>query len=96
MPARRVESPGAKGRNVPSSLHQDSGHGSDGVKRLLGLFDGIRSHWIPEAEVRAETWALGVRHRGEVLQGARSEMRAPDVSPRRAILLKAVIRNQAH
>ncbi len=52
----------------------------------------IRSHWIPPAEVRAEIWALGTRHRGRVIEGARIEGGASGVSFRRAILLKAVIR----
>lgn len=52
----------------------------------------LRSHWIPLNEVRAETWALGARHNGRVLEGARAEGRDPGISFRRAILLKAVIR----
>ena len=48
--------------------------------------------WIPRAEVRAEAWAIGVRHRGQVVEGARLEGRADGLTFRRAILLKAVIR----
>jgi hypothetical protein len=48
--------------------------------------------WIPPAEVRAEIWAMGSRHRGRVVEGAREESRAPGLSFRRAILLRAVIR----
>jgi hypothetical protein len=55
----------------------------------------LRSHWIPLAEVRAETWALGARHQGRVLEGARKEGKAPGISFRRAVLLKAVIRQHA-
>jgi len=54
----------------------------------------LRSFWIPQDEVRAETWALGTRHRGRVIAGARIEGRDPGISFRRAILLKAVIRHQ--
>jgi hypothetical protein len=43
--------------------------------------------------VRAETWAIGGRHQGEVLAGARRELTAPGISFRRALLLKGVIRN---
>jgi hypothetical protein len=52
----------------------------------------LKALWIPTAEVRAETWAIGVRHRGQVVEGARQEGRAAGLSFRRAILLKAVIR----
>jgi hypothetical protein len=50
------------------------------------------SCWIPHAEVRAEMWAMGARHRGRVVEGAREEGRTPGLSFRRAVLLKAVIR----
>ncbi len=62
---------------------------------LQALSNQIRSYWISPREVRAEAWALGGRHRGEVLQGARLEAKAADLSFRRAILLKAVIRSQS-
>ncbi len=54
----------------------------------------LRSFWIPVDEVRAETWALGTRHQGRVIAGARIEGADPTISFRRAILLKAVIRRQ--
>jgi hypothetical protein len=53
----------------------------------------VRAHWIPPHEVRAEVWALGGRHQGRVLEGARIELTTLDVSFRRAVLLKAVIRS---
>ncbi len=53
----------------------------------------FRSHWISPAEVRAEVWALGGRHRGEVLEGARSELKGGGISIRRSVLLRAVIRS---
>ena len=46
-----------------------------------------------EGQTGAEAWALGGRHQGRVLEGARAEARAPDITFRRAILLKAVIRS---
>jgi hypothetical protein len=61
--------------------------------RLLAT---VRYQWISPAEVRAETWALGVRHDGRPMEGARSELKARDVSVRRAVLLKAVIRSLRH
>lgn len=58
------------------------------------MLDSLRSSWIPEAEVRAEAWALGGRHRGEVVEGARSELKIPGISGQRSILLHAVIRRR--
>jgi hypothetical protein len=62
-------------------------------KPLQSIVARLRSYWISEQEIRAEAWALGGRHHGQVLEGARSESRAPGLSFRRAILLKAVIRS---
>lgn len=62
------------------------------VRDFLKTFS---SQWVSPHEVRAEAWALGSRHMGEVLQGARSELQAPSLSARRAVLLKAVIRAYA-
>ena len=55
-------------------------------------FERLKALWIAPAEVRAEAWALGVRHGGRVVEGAREESREPGLTIRRAILLKAVIR----
>jgi hypothetical protein len=60
---------------------------------LAGIVKAWRSQWVGEAEVRAEAWALGGRHRGEVVEGARTELLARPMAPRRAVLLKAVIRS---
>ena len=59
--------------------------------RLLNAF---RSNAISDAEARAEAWALGGRHRGEVVQGARTELTAAELTPARARLLHAVIRRE--
>jgi hypothetical protein len=59
---------------------------------LTWSLGGLRALWVPPEEVRAETWAIGARHGGRVAEGAREEGRAPGLSFRRAILLKAVIR----
>jgi hypothetical protein len=61
---------------------------------VTGLLQAVRSRWVSRAEVRAEAWALGVRHRGEVTDGARIELAAPGISARRSLLLKAVIRSR--
>jgi hypothetical protein len=55
--------------------------------------EGLRSTWVPPQEVRAEAWALGGRHRGRVLEGARLELAASGLAVRRSILLRAVIRS---
>jgi hypothetical protein len=59
---------------------------------LTRVLARVAANWIAPAEVRAETWAIGARHGGRVVEGAREEGRAPGLSFRRAILLKAVIR----
>lgn len=46
-------------------------------------------------EVRAEAFFLGNRHRGEIREGARKELRAPGLDPDRAALLRAVLRLSA-
>ncbi|MCR5879812.1 hypothetical protein [Phenylobacterium sp. J367] len=45
-----------------------------------------------EAEVRAEIWSLGTRHRGWPLEGALDELKGSDVTPARAQLLRACVR----
>ena len=65
------------------------------MKRLSDLMNALRPNRIDPSEIRAETWSLGNRHHGEVLKGARSELNTPDITPRRATLLKAVIRSLA-
>ena len=46
-----------------------------------------------KAEVRAEVWNLGVRHRGEPLAGAKQELDDPDLPAARAALLRACVRS---
>ena len=57
------------------------------------LLDRLRPAGVSAQDVRAETWALGSRHKGDVAAGARLELEAPGVKPPRAALLKAVIRS---
>ena len=52
----------------------------------------IRDRWIPPSEVRAEAWALGGRHAGDVVRGARQELSRPGLPLRRSVLLRLVIR----
>ena len=62
------------------------------ISALQNFLKTIRSHWISPHEVRREALALGGRHLGEVLAGARKEMAEPNIPFRRAVLLRAVIR----
>lgn len=59
---------------------------------LIASLARLKALWIAPSEVRAEMWAIGGRHCGQVIEGAREEGRTPGLSFRRAILLKAVIR----
>lgn len=45
-----------------------------------------------EAAVRAEIWGLGSRHRGAPLEGALDELKASGLTPARAQLLRACVR----
>ncbi|HVY35260.1 MAG TPA: hypothetical protein VG960_12670 [Caulobacteraceae bacterium] len=77
---------------------------------MAALFDGARdqalrglravvgqalSYRVRYQEIRREAFALGGRHMGQVLVGARLESEAPSLSFRRAVLLKAVIRSES-
>jgi hypothetical protein len=52
--------------------------------------------WLPsgpsDADVRSEVWKLGVRHRGEPLDGALAELKTGGLSAERAQLLQACVR----
>jgi len=55
---------------------------------LLGWFG---AGGVTQAEVRAEVWRLGTRHRGEPLAGALQELAEGSISPARASLLRACV-----
>lgn len=58
-------------------------------RALLASFGARRAS---PREVRAEAFFLGSRHKGEIREGAEKELLAPDLTPDRAALLRAVIR----
>jgi len=64
------------------------------MSALLGLLERLRPWRLTDHQIRAEAWALGVRHQGEIRAGAQQEARAPNISLRRAILLRAVLRGE--
>lgn len=57
----------------------------------MGLFGWLATFAPSAAEVRAEVWKLGVRHRGEPLAGALRELDERQVTPARAALLRACV-----
>ena len=51
----------------------------------------IEAYETTDAEIRAEVWKLGVRHHGQALDGALTELRDTSIPPARTALL-----NHAH
>jgi hypothetical protein len=62
---------------------------------ISSLMSSLRAKVVSERQIRAEAWALGGRHHGEVVSGARLELKFPRIGLRRAILLRAVIASYA-
>lgn len=62
---------------------------SGGFTRFLQL---IFRPAVGKAEVRAEVWRLGERHRGWPLEGALAELEEPNLPAARADLLRACVR----
>ena len=60
--------------------------------RWTALLELVGIHHITAQEVRAETLFLGSRHQGRIVEGARLELKAPEISAYRVALLRAVIR----
>ena len=48
---------------------------------------------VTPAEVRAEIWRLGARHRGEPLDGALKELSEVETSPAQTALLRACVQH---
>lgn len=57
----------------------------------MGLFNWFSALAPSAAEIRAEVWKLGVRHRGEPLQGALQELKDGGASTSRTALLRACV-----
>jgi hypothetical protein len=57
----------------------------------VGLFSWLSALAPSAAEIRAEVWKLGVRYRGEPLQGALQELKDSSISPGRTALLRACV-----
>lgn len=57
----------------------------------MSLLSWLRGLSPSEADIRAEIWSLGARHRGEPLGGALAELDMPGLSPTRVVLLRACI-----
>lgn len=49
-------------------------------------------HLFSARQIQAERFFLGNRHGGRIEDGARSELKAKNLTPNRAALLRAVIR----
>jgi hypothetical protein len=60
---------------------------------FAGLLAALFTPPATEGDIRREVWALGGRHRGNALEGARAELAANGLGVRRAMLLRAVIRS---
>ncbi|MBU1376713.1 MAG: hypothetical protein KKE02_12280 [Alphaproteobacteria bacterium] len=58
---------------------------------FAGLLRMIFRPSVAKAEVRAEIWRLGERHRGWPLEGALAELKEPGLPMARAILLRACV-----
>jgi hypothetical protein len=64
------------------------------IESARALIRQLGSRRISAHEIRREAFALGGRHLGEVLAGARQEVSAPGLSVQRIQLLRAVIRRE--
>jgi hypothetical protein len=57
----------------------------------MKLADLFRSTAVAPGRLRQQIFALGDRHKGDALSGARRELDDPDLTPERRSLLRAVV-----
>jgi len=58
----------------------------------MAFWTWLRAIGGDNAEVRSEIWRLGNRYQGRPLEGAREELKAPGLAPKRVQLLRACVR----
>ncbi|CAN5166656.1 hypothetical protein BH10PSE4_BH10PSE4_18750 [soil metagenome] len=63
------------------------------MTRWSALLESMGIHQVSAREIRAEAFFLGNRHKGRIVEGARLELEAPNLTSQRATLLRAVIRH---
>ena len=61
------------------------------ARSLMNLMSRLMGVAPSAADVRAEIWSLGARHRGQPLEGALYELKAPGIAVRRSVLLRACV-----
>ncbi|THD75268.1 MAG: hypothetical protein E7812_17085 [Phenylobacterium sp.] len=57
----------------------------------MGIFSWLDGLAPSAAEIRAEVWKLGARHRGEPLEGALQELKAGGTTTAQTALLRACV-----
>ena len=61
------------------------------MKRVLAFLRSVLADPIEPRHIRSERYLLGGRHQGDVVGGAKTELRAAGITWRRTLLLRAVI-----
>ena len=61
------------------------------ARPLMNLMSRLMGVAPSAADIRAEIWNLGARHRGQPLEGALVELKAPGLAARRSFLLHACV-----
>jgi hypothetical protein len=57
----------------------------------MSFWAWLRNIMPSDAEIRAEIWRLGTRHRGQPLEGALDELTTPGLAAGRVVLLRACV-----
>lgn len=61
---------------------------------IARLTASLRSRFVGDRAIRAESWALGGRHLGDILVGAKLELGKADLPDAKRVLLLAVRRRE--